>query len=111
MFWLSVSKAFVPFVIDHYKRRKFDVKEVSQLHSRSEGPILSRHLVEHVAVSDLCDEYQLQAMIFYICQKQFFENGAAVFIRDDRPQKCPQEARIQQNEAKLVRKHEVLSEF
>jgi transposase-like protein len=28
--------------------------------------ILRRHLVEHVAVSDLCDEYQLQPKIFYI---------------------------------------------
>ncbi|NVN93622.1 MAG: hypothetical protein HXX11_23930 [Desulfuromonadales bacterium] len=27
--------------------------------------ILKRHLVDHVAVSDLCDEYQLQPTIFY----------------------------------------------
>ena len=37
--------------------------------------ILKRHLVDHVAVSDLCDEYQLQPKIFYGWQKQFFENG------------------------------------
>ncbi len=43
--------------------------------------ILRRHLVEHVAVSDLCDEFQLQPKIFYIWQKQFFENGAAAFTR------------------------------
>jgi transposase-like protein len=73
--------------------------------------ILRRHLVEHVAVSDLCDEYQLQPNIFYIWQKQFFENGAAAFVRDDRPQKRVEEVRIQQLEAKLVRKHEVLSEL
>ena len=27
--------------------------------------ILKRHLVEHIAVSDLCDEYQLQPKVFY----------------------------------------------
>ena len=44
--------------------------------------ILERHLIDHVPVSDLCDEYQLQPTIFYDWQKQFFENGAAAFIRD-----------------------------
>lgn len=73
--------------------------------------ILRRHLVEHVAVSDLCDEYQLQPKIFYIWQKQFFENGAAAFVCEDRPQKRIEETHIQQLEAKLVRKHEVLSEL
>ena len=73
--------------------------------------ILRCHLVEHVPVSDLCDQYRLQPTIFYIWQKQFFENGAAAFIRDDRPQKRVEEVRIQQLEAKLVRKYEVLSEL
>ena len=36
--------------------------------------ILKRHIVEHVAVSDLCDEYQLQPKVFYDWQKRFFEN-------------------------------------
>ena len=35
--------------------------------------ILKRHLVGREAVSDLCDEYQLQPRIFYGWQKQFFE--------------------------------------
>jgi transposase-like protein len=73
--------------------------------------ILRRHLVEHTAVSDLCDEYQLQPTIFYSWQKQFFENGSAAFINDKRPQKRVEETKIQQLEAKLVRKHEVLSEL
>ena len=62
--------------------------------------ILRRHLVEHVAVSDLCDEYQLQPNVFYIWQKQFFENGAAAFSREDRPQKRVEEIRIQQLEGR-----------
>ena len=73
--------------------------------------ILRRHLVDHVAVSDLCDEYQLQPTIFYGWQKLFFENGAAAFVSDNRPQKRVEIIRIQQLEAKLVRKHEVLSEL
>ena len=73
--------------------------------------ILRRHLVERVAVSDLCDEYQLQPTTFYLWQKQFFENGAAAFVSNDRPQKRAEETKIQQLEAKLNRKHEVLSEL
>ena len=73
--------------------------------------ILRRHLVEHTPVSDLCDEYQLQPKIFYIWQKHFFENGAAAFTREDRPQKRVEEIKIQHLEAKLMRKHELLSEL
>lgn len=73
--------------------------------------ILKRHLVDHVAVSDLCDEYQLQPTIFYGWQKQFFENGASAFVRDTSRQKRVEEQRIQQLEDKLRRKHEVLSEL
>jgi len=61
-------------------------------------------LVERVAVSDLCDEYQLQPTTFYLWQKQFFENGAAAFVCNDRPQKRAEEVKIQQPEAKLTRK-------
>jgi len=73
--------------------------------------ILKRHLVDRVAVSDLCDEYQLQPKIFYGWQKQFFENGTAAFNRDDNRQNRGETARIQQLENKLQRKHEVLSEL
>jgi len=73
--------------------------------------ILKRHLVEHVPVSNLCDEYQLQPTVFYDWQKQFFENGASAFIRDSGRQKRIEEQRIQQLEAKLRRKNEVLSEL
>jgi transposase-like protein len=73
--------------------------------------ILKRHLVEHMAVSDLCDEYQLQPKVFYEWQKRFFENGAAAFGVDKRSRKRTEEVRIQQLEDKLRRKHEVLSEL
>jgi transposase-like protein len=79
--------------------------------SEEKVAILRRHLVEHIAVSDLCDEYHLQPRIFYNWQKQFLENGAAAFVRDNRPQKRIEDLKIQQLEAKLTRKHEVLSEL
>lgn len=41
--------------------------------------ILKRHLLERVAVSDICDEYKLQPKVFYSWQKQLFENGALAF--------------------------------
>lgn len=61
--------------------------------------ILKLHLVDRIAVSDLCDEWQ----------KKFLENGAAAFGRNERSRKRAEEARIQQLEDKLRRKHEVLS--
>lgn len=73
--------------------------------------ILKRHLVDHVPVSNLCDEYQLQPTVLYDWQKQFFENGATAFIRDTGRQKRKEEQRIEQLEAKLRRKNEVLSEL
>ena len=44
--------------------------------------ILRRHLLDHVAVSDLCDELGLAPTVLYRWQKEFFENGAAAFERD-----------------------------
>jgi len=41
--------------------------------------ILRRHLLDHVQVSDLCDQYKLQPTVFYRWQKQFFDNGEAAF--------------------------------
>jgi transposase len=41
--------------------------------------IVRRHLVDGVAVSDLCDEYKIQPTQFYQWQKLLFENGAAAF--------------------------------
>jgi transposase-like protein len=72
--------------------------------------ILKLHLVERVSVADLCDEYQLQPKIFYLWQQQFFENGTAAFTKDKNP-KRQETQRIEQLEAKLRKKHEVLSEL
>jgi transposase len=74
--------------------------------------ILRRHLVEGVAVSDLCDELGLQPTVFYRWQKTLFENGALAFEnRSNGRPKAAQERKIAALEAKLRRKDEVLSEL
>jgi transposase len=73
--------------------------------------ILKRHLLEQVAISDLCDEYNLRPTVFNRWMKEFFENGAAAFTKENSHQKKAEEARIQKLEAKLQTKNEVLSEL
>jgi transposase len=73
--------------------------------------ILKRHLLEKVPVSDLCDEHGLHPTVFYRWQKEFFEKGVSAFngSRDTRSAKL--EKKVSELEAKLSRKHEVLSEL
>ena len=79
--------------------------------AREKVAILKRHLMDQVPVSDLCDEYHLQPTVFYRWQKEFFENGAASFEKASSRQKQAEQKRIQQLEAKLQIKNEVLSEL
>ena len=44
--------------------------------------VIKRHLVDKIAVSELCDEQGLQPTQFYLWQKQLFENGAKAFEKD-----------------------------
>jgi len=74
--------------------------------------ILRRHLVDHVPVSDLCEELNLQPSLFYRWQKEFFENGAAAFQTTRSPGKSnAAEKKIGELEAKLKRKNEVVAEL
>jgi transposase len=75
--------------------------------------ILKRHLIDKVPVSDLCDELQLYPNQLYAWLKEFFENGQAAFD-NGRKSKAVEDAkdrRIQQLEAKLARKNEVMAEL
>jgi transposase len=47
--------------------------------------ILRRHLLDEVAVSELCEEKGLRPTVFYRWQKEFFEHGAAAFEAKERP--------------------------
>ena len=74
--------------------------------------IVKRHLVDGVPVSDLCDEHQLLPTQFYQWQKQLFEGGAAAFERQHKPAgPSPAEKKVQQLEAKLIVKNEVIAEL
>ena len=75
--------------------------------------ILKRHLVDKVAVSDLCDEYDLYPNQFYGWLKEFFENGHVAFA-NGRKSKAAEDAKdqkIERLEAKLQRKDSVLAEL
>jgi transposase len=73
--------------------------------------ILRLHLLEHVAVSDLCDQHGIHPTMFYRWQKEFFENGAAALEPRSRRPTDAKDQRIATLEQKLQRKHEVLSEL
>jgi transposase len=75
--------------------------------------ILKRHLVDKVPVSDLCDELDIYPNQFYDWLKKFFENGHLAFAngRKSKAVEDAQLAKIQQLEAKVVRKNEVMAEL
>ena len=75
--------------------------------------ILKRHLIDKVPVSNLCDELDLYPHQFYDWLKKFFENGHLAFAsgRKAKAVEDAQQAKIQQLEAKLTRKNEVMAEL
>ena len=72
--------------------------------------IVKAHLVDGKSVADLCDQHQIQPTQFYQWQKQLFENGGAAFERKPGA-KSPQDRKIEQLQAKLLNKNEVIAEL
>jgi len=85
------------------KRKKYTPEQKVQ--------ILKKHLVDRVPLSDLCDQYGLHPTVFYRWQKAFFENGALAFNQRKDTDRVRLEKKIDSLEAKLSKKHEVLSEL
>ena len=74
--------------------------------------ILRKHLVEGVAVSDVCDEHGLHPTVFYRWQKTLFENAEAAFEPPTGKKQQRHEERKQAAiERKLRTKDEVLAEL
>ena len=76
--------------------------------------LLRLHLLEKKPVSDLCEEHGLNVNLFYLWQKQFFENGAAAFAHTGKRHQALQDAKDRKIAAlqdKLQRKNEVLAEL
>ena len=74
--------------------------------------IVKAHLVDGVAVSELCDKHHILPTQFYQWQKQLFENGDAAFERKGKTTaRSAQDRKIEQLEAKLTNKNEVIAEL
>ena len=76
--------------------------------------LLREHFLDKVPVSDLCEKHGIAVTLFYSWQKLFFENGSAAFTANDKRRKADATAKDRQLadlQAKLQRKHEVLSEL
>jgi transposase len=73
--------------------------------------ILRKLLIDHVPLSDLCDQYQLQPQVVYRWQKEFFEHGEAAFEQVSKRPTTLFQQKIETLETKLARKNEVLSEL
>ena len=75
--------------------------------------IVKRHLVDGVAVSELCEEYQIQPTQFYQWQKLLFENGSRAFERGGKSKhaQTAEQRRLAALEAKIAEKNEVVAEL
>ncbi|MCP4594857.1 transposase [Neptuniibacter sp.] len=86
-------------------------KKRKQYTAREKVGILRQHLLEDVAVSEVCDQHDLQPTVFYRWQKQLFEEGGVVFERRRDTEKNRLKQRVEQLEAKVQKKNEVVSEL
>ncbi|MCK4766060.1 MAG: transposase [Candidatus Aminicenantes bacterium] len=84
-------------------RRKFSSEEKVRL--------IRRHLLDKVALSDLCDEYNLHPTQFYRWQKEFFEKGSLAFDRQPNSKNNKYQRRIASLEEKVSQKDEVIAEI
>jgi transposase-like protein len=85
--------------------------------------ILKRHLVDKVAVSDLCEEYRIQPSLFYVWQRQMWEILGAAFQEAGRKnggsareavltnQVDTLKAALAEKDAKLAKKDRVIAEI
>jgi len=78
--------------------------------------IVREHLIEKVAVSELCDKYGTSPVNYYNWQRQFFENGESCFERktnsaNARRQESAAQRKVERLEEKLQAKNEVIAEL
>lgn len=73
--------------------------------------LLKEHLINKVTVADLCERHGIKPSLFYVWQKDLFDQGGVVFEKTGKPSIDKQQAKIIALEQKLARKNEVLSEL
>ena len=90
-----------------------DKRERRHFTGAQKAAIVKAHLVDGRSVADLCDEHRIQPTQFYQWQKQLFENAEAAFERSSKPRKKKslEQRKIEQLQAKLVDKNEVIAEL
>ena len=79
-------------------------KKRKQYNGKEKVVIIRKHLLEGVAVSDVCEEYGIQPSVFYRWQKTFFEQGSVVFERGADNQVSRQQREIAALKEKLQKK-------
>jgi len=85
------------------KRRKFTAQE--------KVGILRRHFLDHIPVSDLCDENGIAPTLFYRWQKELFENGESAFAKQTETERRNLEKKIGVLEEKIAYKDGVIAEI
>jgi len=86
-------------------------KPRKQYSAQEKVAILREHLLEGKAVSEVCQQHQLQPTVFYAWQKTFFENGAAAFERKHKRVEEGKDRQIAALQEKLANKNEVIAEL
>jgi len=76
--------------------------------------ILRLHLLERKAISEICEQYQLNPNVFYRWQKELFDHGAAAFERAENGSANRTAQKLQKENAhlkgKLASKDEIIAE-
>ena len=92
-----------------------DKKVRRQFSAEQKAGILRRHLVDKVAVSDLCDECSLQPSVFYGWQRQLLENAALALEPTGRKKRSDRESALEDEvealATKLAKKDDVIVEL
>jgi transposase len=90
-------------------------KQRRQFTPEDKATILRRHLADHVAVSDLCDEYHIQPTLFYLWQRQAFDQLSAA-LQDGRTRRgqaqtvSADRVRIAALEGRLAKKDAIIAD-
>lgn len=88
-------------------------KERRRFSAAEKVKIIREHLLDKRSLSEVCQQYGIAPTQFYQWQKQFFEQGAAVF----EPKKAPVskayelENKVKKLTRKLAQKDEVIAEI
>ena len=72
---------------------------------------VKRHHLEKVPVSEICNELDIHPNQFYDWQRQFFENGASSFSKDNVRESKKSSEKITTLEERIAHKDNVISEI